>query len=266
MKKQRIVILIAAIIAIGIGINPSTVSAEAKTDSGSGTVKFTGEHPKEVIDPENPSKPVNPGTSPSTDGPLRFDFVPKLNFWSNEISDKDQTYFANAQLFLDGTGARGNFVQISDYRENKSGWNLQVRQETQLRNETTKNKELKGAVISFDQSWTNSINDSTYAPIVSKEVIHINNIGETYDLAQAKAGTGEGTWAIIFGATIDNDQERKDTLSPRIDPKGQPILDPEFNNQPVYQNNAVSLTVPGKIKKDPVQYETVLTWVLSELP
>jgi len=265
MKKKRMFILIVAAMAV-TSIKPLSVSAETTSHSGSGAVKFTGEYPKEIVDPEHPDKAADPGATPTTDGPLRFDFVPQLNFWSNKVSDKDQTYFANAQLFLDGTGARGNFVQVSDYRENKSGWTLQVRQETQLKNETTKNKELKGAVISLDQSWTNSINDSSFAPTVSKEVIHINNIGETYDLAQAKAGTGEGTWSIIFGATIDNQQGRKDTLSPRMDQNGQPILDPDFNNQPIYQNNAVSLTVPGKTKKDPVQYETVLTWVLSELP
>ncbi|MEI5992308.1 hypothetical protein A5881_003864 [Enterococcus termitis] len=266
MKIGRVHLLLAAITVLSMGIKPASISAEAREHSSNGKIQFNGEYPKGIVDPENPIKPVNPGTSPSTDGPLRFDFVPQLNFWSNEVSDKDQTYFANAQLFLDGTGARGSFVQISDYRENKSGWRLQLRQETQLKNEITKNKELKGAIISLDQSWTNSVNDSTYSPNVSKEVIHINNIGETYDLAQAKADTGEGTWSIIFGATIDNKQGRKDSLSPRIDKKGQPILDPDFNNQPIYQNKAISLTVPGKTKKDPVQYETVLTWVLSELP
>ncbi|WP_375270020.1 WxL domain-containing protein [Enterococcus sp. DIV0212c] len=247
-------------------MQPISVNAEPRSPSESGKIKFNGEYPKGVVDPEHPDKEVNPGPSPTTEGSLRFDFVPQLNFWSNVISEKDQVYYANAQLFLDGTGARGNFVQLSDYREKGSGWSLQVRQETQLTNESAQNKELKGSVISLDQSWTNSINSASYAPNVSKEVIHINNIGETYDLAQAKPGTGEGTWSIIFGASIDNGQGRKDTLSPRIDQHGQPFLDPGFNNQPIYQNNAVSLSIPGKTKKDPVHYQTMLTWILSELP
>lgn len=247
-------------------MQPINMNAEPLVHSERGLIKFSGEHPKGVVDPEHPDKGVNPGPSPSTDGTLRFDFVPQLNFWNNVISEKDQVYQANAQLFLDGTGARGNFVQLSDYREKGSGWSLQIRQETQLTNKSTQNKELKGAVISFDQSWTNSINSATYAPNVSKEVIHINNIGETYDLAQAKPGTGEGTWSIIFGASIDNGQGKKDTLSPRIDQHGQPFLDSDFNNQPIYQNSAVSLFIPGKTKKDPVHYQAMLTWILSELP
>ncbi|EOH94986.1 hypothetical protein UAW_02065 [Enterococcus haemoperoxidus ATCC BAA-382] len=267
MLKTNSVILQATVtIMILSFIQPISVNAESLSHSDSGKVKFSGEYPKGIVDPEHPNKGVDPGPSPSTDGALRFDFVPQLNFWNNVISEKDQVYHANAQLFLDGTGARGNFVQLSDYREKGSGWSLQVRQETQLINASTKNKELKGSVISFDQSWTNSINSPSYAPNVSKEVIHINNIGETYDLAQAKPGTGEGTWSIIFGASIDNGQGKKDTLSPRIDQSGQPFLDSDFNNQPIYQNSAVSLFIPGKTKKDPVHYQTMLTWILSELP
>ncbi len=266
LEKNSTILQLSFVVMTLSFLQPLNVNAEPLSHSENGKIQFTGEYPKGVVDPEHPNKGVDPGPSPTTDGPLRFEFVPQLSFWNNEISEKDQVYYANAQLFLDGTGARGNFVQLSDYREKGSGWTLQVRQENQLRNESTKNKELKGAVISFDQSWTNSVNSAGYAPSVSKEVIHINNIGETYDLAQARPGTGEGTWSIIFGASIDNGQGRKDTLSPRIDQHGQPFVDAAFNNQPIYQNSAVSLTIPGKTKKDPVHYQTMLTWILSELP
>lgn len=266
LRMNSVMGQVTAMIMIFSFMQPLSVNAESLGHSENGKIKFSGEHPQGIVDPEHPDNEGNPGTSPSTEGALRFDFVPQLNFWHNEISEKDQVYYANAQLFLDGTGARGNFVQLSDYREKGGGWTLQVRQENQLSNAATVNKELKGAVISFDQSWTNSLNSAAYAPTVSKEVIHINNIGETYDLAQAKPGTGEGTWSIIFGASIDNDQGRKDTLSPRINQQGQPFVDPTFNNQPIYQNSAVSLSIPGKTKKDPVHYQTMLTWILSELP
>ncbi|MGC6769776.1 WxL domain-containing protein [Enterococcus sp. LJL128] len=243
----------------------TAVSAESNWQ-GDGTISFDGEYGKDVLDPENPGNIVDPGPSPSTDGLLRIEFVPQLNFWNNKISSEDQTYAANAQLFHSDTGPRGNFVQVSDYRGTGAGWTLQLRQETQFKNETTTNKELTGAVISMDKSWVNSTFDLANGPAVSKDVIRIDNIGQTYTLAEAKKGTGEGTWSLEFGASIENQSGQADTLSPRLDKDGNPISDADFGGQPIYENSAVTLFVPGKTKKDPVQYQTVLTWILSELP
>lgn len=244
---------------------PTTTFAESTSLDGEGTIGFNGKYPKATYDPEHPDQVADPGPSPTTDGALRFDFVPQLNFWTNAISDEDQSYYANAQLFKDNTGVRGNFAQISDYREQKSGWQLQIRQETQFMNTATK-QELKGAVISLDKSWANSITSKDQAPLVSKEVIRLDNIGETYNLASAEIGKGTGNWSIIFGASIENDQNQKDTLTPRLDKEGNPLLDPDFSNKPIYENKAVSLNVPGKTTKEPGNYQTVITWILSELP
>ena len=242
-----------------------TAQAESSV-SKDGTVIFTGEYSKDVQDPEKPGTVIDPGGSPSTDGLLRIEFVPQLNFSQNAISTEDQTYQANAQLFLSDTGPRGNFIQVSDYRGTGAGWTLQLRQETQFKNETAVNKELNGAVLSFDKSWTNSTRDSSEAPIVSKETIRIDNIGQTYQLAEAKKGTGQSTWLIEFGASIENTNGQENTLSPRLDLAGNPVTDADYNNQPIYQNSAVTLFVPGKTVKEPVHYQTVLTWILSELP
>lgn len=261
MKK----IAILSLVCLSAFVFGSSI-AQAKSQTGSGEIRFEGNHEVIIYDPEKNNEPADPGGSPTTDGNLRIDFVPQLNFGRNAISNENQIYQANAQLFHGDTGARGNFVQISDLRDNAQGWRLQVRQETQLRNETTSNKELKGAVLSFDKSWTNSHNSSGQGPLVSKEVIRIDNIGETYNLAEAKPGTGMGTWSISFGASIDNDQNQANTLSPRVDTDGNPILDENFDNKPIFKNEAVALAVPGITPVDPVQYQTVLTWILAELP
>lgn len=257
---------VASFLLCSVMFHTGQVHAETSANGLGGVQFIEGELPTDVFDPENPGVIVDPGESPSTNGALRIDFVPQLNFWANAISDEDQTYNVNAQLFHSETGARGNFVQVSDHRSTKAGWLLQVRQETQFKNDQTENSELNGAMISFDRSWANSTWDAKYAPVVSKEIIQINNIGETYNLAQAEPGTGMGTWAIEFGASIENKEGHRDTLIPRLDDKEQPILDATFGNKPIYQNTAVTLSVPGKTKTDPVQYQTVLTWILSELP
>lgn len=263
MKKLTMI----SLICLGTFFFGNTVvCAQEESLTGSGKIQFEGQQAIVVYDPERPNEVADPGSSPTTNGNLRFDFVPQINFGRNAISNEDQVYQANAQLFHGNTGARGNFVQISDLRGDAQGWQLQVRQETQFRNEATTNKELKGAVISFDKSWTNSPNGSSLGPLVSKEVIRIDNIGETYNLAEAKPGTGAGTWSISFGASIDNDQNQANTLSPRVDADGNPLLDETFDNKPIYKNEAVTLAVPGITLVDPVQYQTVLTWILAELP
>ena len=162
------------------GLLAGTQSVQATSSvSGGGQIQFEGNYEQTVRDPEFPENEASPGDSPSTTGDLRIDFVPQLNFWANQRTSEDAVYYGNAQLFHGNTGARGSFVQVSDYRGTSKGWILQVRQETQLRNDATENKELDGAVISLGESWANSTRPSEEAPIVQKDVIRIDNIGQT---------------------------------------------------------------------------------------
>ncbi|WP_375178717.1 WxL domain-containing protein [Enterococcus rotai] len=218
-----------------------------------------------IRDPENPEVQVDPGETPQTEGDLRIDFVPKLNFSTVTIADKALILPVNAQLFHGNTNARGNFVQVSDYRDNSTGWTLQVRQEQQFKHATKPGAELKGAVISLDQTWTNSTKDASLSPIVSKEVIHMSNVGDTYNLAQAQPEKGSGTWSIIFGASKENKNDRQNSLEPRLDASGNAIEDPIFK-KPVYSNQAITLSVPKETEKEAGAYSTVLTWILAELP
>lgn len=269
MKRTVTLSLLAATLLITgpfiTGIQ--TVFAEESLD-GAGNIQFTGNYESRGIkDPEHPDDIVDAGESPSTSGKLRIDFVPQFNFTGrNKISDKDMTYSVNAQLFHGATEARGNFIQISDYRGGAIGWTLQLKQETQFQNTKTSNNQLNGAVLSLDKSWTNSTVDNAYAPVVSGDIIRLENIGETYNLAEAKQGTGAGTWSISFGGSSDNPLGRENTLKPKVDADGKPMLDANFENKQMQENSAITLSIPGTTKKDPVPYTTVLTWTLAELP
>lgn len=220
-----------------------------------------------IRDPEAPKNELttNEGYGKTT-GPLRIDFVPNLNFNSNKIAEGDSAYAADALLFKDVIAPRGYFIQVSDYREARTGWSLQVRQETQFTNQSKKNNQLNGAVLSFDQSWVNTVNGAGQYPTVSKEVVRLNNIGETYTLAQAEKNTGGGTWSITFGASQDNPLAVTPTVKPRLDRSSKPVVDPTNDHQATYMNDAVRLSIPGKTKKEPGTYTTVLTWIISELP
>lgn len=269
MRKQyiigQLIVLPIAVFCL-VTAASSSVFAESKALDGTGTIKFEGEYPQDITDPENPDEIVDPGETPQLKGNLRIDFVPKLDFYQNKISDKDETYYANAQNFFGATKPRGNYVQVTDLRAKPTGWTLQLRQEIQFTNNETEHKEIKGAMLSLDKSWVNSTKDLSEAPQLSKEIINVDNIGASYNLAQANVGQGGGTWLISFGASEQNSSNQKNTLEPRLDKDGQAVLDPIFDKKPVYLNQAISLSIPGKTVIDPVPYTTVLTWILAELP
>lgn len=220
---------------------------------------------KAIRDPENPSQIVQPGHSPSTNGKLSIDFVPRLAFGKQQVMDGDYYIPVYAQLFLDDTSARGNFIQVSDYRAGAYGWSLLLRQETQFSYGASEAESLKGAVLSFDQTWVNSTNDLSQGPVVSKEVIRLNNIGETYQLAKAENGKGYGTWSVIFGASNQNKNGQMPTLEKKVDQNGEVVMDEGYAKS-VYTNQAIHLFVPKTTEIVPAPYHTVLTWVLAELP
>ncbi|MBO0441174.1 WxL domain-containing protein [Candidatus Enterococcus ikei] len=246
-------------------IVPQKSQAENQTANQKGSVQFEASLiPPQVIDPEFPEKPVDPGEFTPQGEYLRLDFAPQLNFGRNKLSSQDQFYSVNAQLFHGEQEARGNFVQVSDSRTTSAGWKLQVRQETAF----TESKEtgLIGAYLSLDKAWANSSMDQKYAPILGSEVVRIDKVGTTYNLANAEKGTGQGTWTIAFGASEENENAIDPTLKPAVDEHGSPILDPNFENKQVYKNKAVTLFVPGSVEKKQTKYQTVITWILSELP
>lgn len=222
--------------------------------------------PPQVVDPEFPDKDVDTGGNFTPQGEyLRLDFAPKFSFGRNKLSDEDQFYPVNAQLFLGDQNVRANFVQVSDSRATGAGWKLQVRQETTFGGSQEK-AGLVGAYLSLKKIWANSTMDRKYAPALTNEVVRIDKIGTTYNLAHAEKGTGYGTWSIEFGASEENQNDMESTLKPAFDEQGNPLLDPNFEDKQIYKNDAVTLFVPGSINKEQAKYQTVITWVLSELP
>ncbi|MEI5995348.1 WxL domain-containing protein [Candidatus Enterococcus mansonii] len=263
MKKKVAIVFFASLFLL----STPHADAQAKSDGQNGTIGFDASLiPPQVVDPEKPGKPSDPGPSPSTEGFLRIDFVPRLDFGRNQLMKKDQSYKARAQLFHDDTGARGNFVQVTDSRATGAGWTLQVRQETDFMIPDKEDSKLIGSYISLDKSWTNSTLDEKYAPTLVNDVIKIDKIKTTYELAKADKGKGQGIWSVEFGASEENEKSLDNTLTPLVDENNQPILDPNFGNKQAYENSAVTFFVPGASNREPGKYQTVLTWILSELP
>jgi len=255
-------------LAISIAIGSIFVCIEpAYAIDGKSTIDFINADPGyNVLDPEDHKKEVDPGDIASTTGPLRIDYVPSFTFGDTRITKNTMVSKADAQLLHNGDGPRANFIQVSDYRNTGTGWSLLVRQEHQFRNDTQAKAILKGAVLSFDKAWSGSSFDQSLAPNVSKDTIVMNNIGDTYPLATAEAGKGQGTWSISFGASETNPLGKETTLSPKMDQQNHAELDGSFENQPKYRNDAIQLTIPASTTIQAGKYSTVLTWIIAELP
>lgn len=260
IKKNIIIALTCVTVLSCLGSNVS--AEEAKELDGKGTVNVTDSGKSGIVDPEHPEQLVDPGEERSTGGSLRFDYVSALDFGKVKVGPKNRKFNSLAQNFMNKeTDARGFFLQISDFRDSKSGWTLQVKQESQFK--TNDYDELSGAVLSFDNGWANN-QSKKGTPTVTRNAISIDNIGQSYDVANATSGNGSGIWSVAFGASDKNINDQKKTLKPEKDQKGQPIIDSKYN-KPIYRNSAVTLAIPESTKVLSKEYQTKLTWVLAEL-
>lgn len=258
MKK----IILAAIPVLGVAATVAPEAhAETKNYESNAIVEFVpdtsvtppidpvtpdAEKPVEPFDPTKPETGNKP--NPGTTGPLSIDFASSLDFGKNKISNKDEVYYANPQYFFttDGTGPdlsnpKPNYVQVSDKRGTNAGWTLTVKQETQMTATTnTLNKVLDGAEITLTQN--KAVSNSTAVAPTPNDVALV--AGDSSTVMSATAGQGSGTWISAFGNVESVEVEGKVTA----------------------KNKAITLSVPGATPKDAVQYKTVLTWTIADLP
>lgn len=263
MNKKDLVYLFGVLISvIGCLIFPTFVEAESLGLDTNGKVEVKTSNKTEPFDPENPLQPVDPGESPSTEGELRIDFVSAINFADAKITKENRKYPSLAQLFHDETPARASYVQITDLRRGAPGWSLYLKQESQFKQKKT--VDLTGAVLSFDDGWANS-GGIGKAPNIFKDIISIDQIGSSYQVASADKGAGTGTWLISFGASADNHHGRDNTLKQLKGGDGQALVDDVYHKK-MYSNSAINLTVPTYTHIQPGRYQTKLTWVLQATP
>jgi internalin A len=139
------------------------------------------------------------------------------------------------------TNPKPNYVQISDKRGTNAGWALTVKQETQLTaTKETLNKVLDGSEIKLSQN--KAVSNSKAVTPTAHEVTLV--AGDSSNVMSAAEGQGSGTWLSAFGG----------------------IEKVEVDGESVDKNTAITLTVPGATPKDAVQYKTVLTWTIADLP
>lgn len=243
MKKTSI-LLLSPIVLGGLLLAPKTAQALGGEYTSNGVINYIpNPDPTNPVDPLEPEKPVTPvdptnpdgKPNPGTNGPLSIDFASSLVFGEQKITSTTETYYAQAQGYIDKDNAQKegpNFVQVSDNRGTESGWTLKVKQNNQFK--TASDKLLTGAKITMS-------NGNVVTASASEKPTGINSFvldpsGSESLVMSAKAGQGAGTYLMDWGNSLETAKK------------------------------SIALEVPGATTKYADSYKTTFTWVLTDVP
>ncbi len=167
MKKSNLITNFLTITTIIGGIGWMNVSVEAITqnNNSNGSVEFTP-------------------------GALTLDAVPSFDFGSQKITTKNQTYQSKTE----------NIATVTDLRGSSVGWNLTVKQDTQLK--TAQNEELKGAQLSLSKGLLQTSSADTAT--VSNGILIPGEA--SVKVLDAITGQGNGTFSANWpseGSTLE---------------------------------------------------------------
>lgn len=243
MFKKVTKIALAGVIGVGtlVGANSLASAAKAADYNTKANIIFTeNNETTNPVDPENPGEEVTPEKdpdgddpiAPGTEGPLSIDYASHINFGEVMISGNAETYYANPVVVTKGDEKleRAPYVQITDNRGTKAGWDLQVTQEAEF---TNGESELTGSKLSLKDPIHNSMNSD--AGINNQDIV-FENKGQAYPVMDAEAGNGAGTHTNRFGEIVGG------------------------------KATSVSLEVPGDLEIVEGKYTTDLKWELLDTP
>lgn len=185
MKKT-----ILATILISTTILAGTVAVHADDLSGKSTAKI-GLTKQDPDNPVGPIDPIDPDDNPPSNDPtgntgdLRIDYISNIDFGTQTISGKTETYIAEKPASLTES-------QVSDLRGTGAGWHLQVNYDTEKPGFTSEDKTLSGAELTLPSGTAKSVADNKATPPATSEVV-VNNAAQ--NIMTAAANTGLGTWA-----------------------------------------------------------------------
>ena len=172
------------------------------------SVIVDGVDPRDPLNPDVDVDPDNRPTLPENQGLISIDFISQFDFGHVPIRSSQAYYPALPQKLRDAEddsagGERPNYVQISDRREEPTGWTLSARMD-EAGFVSEEGHQLRGVQLLLNniRMATTSSNTSS-APTYweSREL----NTGRQI-LAKAEEGQGSGTWIQRFGDGETMDQ------------------------------------------------------------
>lgn len=227
---------VAFIFGFGIFTVSQGVSAEVAADYNSEVnIQFIeNDEVTKPVDPNDPDKEVDiddETVGGGTAGPLSIDYASNIDFGDVKKSGNEITYFANP-ITINGGEERAPYVQVTDNRGTKTGWNLQVKQNEQFTNDEG-DSVLEGAQLSLRNG---AVNSQSSTENVNSTDIEFNNFNELYPVLNAADGSGAGTFTNQFGTVVEG------------------------------KATDVALVIPADIVIEDGKYSTELTWVLEDTP
>lgn len=181
---------ILATLLISTTILAGTVAVHADDLSGKSTAKI-GLTKQDPDNPVGPIDPIDPDDNPPSNDPtgntgdLRIDYISNIDFGTQTISGKTETYIAEKPASLTES-------QVSDLRGTGAGWHLQVNYDTEKPGFTSEDKTLSGAELTLPSGTAKSVADNKATPPATSEVV-VNDAAQ--NIMTATANTGLGTWA-----------------------------------------------------------------------
>ncbi|EMF0079668.1 WxL domain-containing protein [Enterococcus hirae] len=185
MKK---IILTTVLLSTSFLMGALTVYADdlsGKSTAKIGLTKQDPDHPVGPIDPLDPDDNPSSNQPTGNTGDLRIDYISNIDFETQMISGKTETYQATAPA---------NMVeaQISDLRGTGAGWNLQVSYDPAQSGFSSADQTLKGAELTLPVGQTKTVADSQSAAPATNEIT-VND--DAQNIMSAVKDTGLGTWA-----------------------------------------------------------------------
>lgn len=156
MKKT---ILAAALISTTLLAGTLSVHADDLNGKSTAKIGLTTQDPDHPVGPINPIDPDDnpPSNDPTGNtGDLRIDYISNIDFGTQTISGKTETYTAQKP-------ALRTEAQISDLRGTGAGWNLQVNYATEKPGFTSEDKTLNGAELTLPIGTPKTVADNSSA-------------------------------------------------------------------------------------------------------
>lgn len=172
------------------------------------SVIVDGVDPRDPLNPDVDVDPDNRPTLPENQGLISIDFISQFDFGHVPIRSSQAYYPALPQKLRNAEddpagGERPNYVQISDRREESTGWTLSARLD-EAGFVSEEGHQLRGVQLLLNNirmATTSSNTSSTPTYWESREL----NTGRQI-LAKAEEGQGSGTWIQRFGDGETMDQ------------------------------------------------------------
>lgn len=241
-------------------------AAEAQTianPSTKGKIQFEadndGDDGGKTTDPGDKGKPgdgneVDPGDEDggSSTGPLRFTYVPSLDFGTNKLNFSDQAFypaFNQVTNTTDGTKtAAPNYFEVKDLRGGTDGWTVTLSNDGKLTAAGAEDITVQFRVKNMSINSNSGITGDRVPSVHFTSTTDYTTIGTsatTLVTADTTKKQGYGSYSVLFGDTQEATTEAEHGVAGR--------------------NPAVQLFIPkGQIIEASKEYTTDLTWSLND--